>query len=296
MVVFVTSEWVDAHLDAPGVRVLDPRRSTQYLQGHLKNAVNLPLGKAFDPEGRLRSVDDLAVWIGRAGLDERTTPLLYDAHDGRNAAMLAWLLEYLGRDDVRVMDIFLERWVAEGRALFYRPVRPAPAAFSPRVAPDVRATLGDVRAGRAGKLADFRSRDEYTGRLGPPMRPVLAQSTPAQPAPAPQGRGEQARGPIPPEGEGQAGSSAGHIPGSVNIDWQELLGEDHRFLAPRETLQRLVDEAGITRADRVVAYCQTGPRAAVGYLALRILGFDVRLYDGSYAEWIREGLPVETTK
>ncbi len=260
MATFVTSEWVESHLDSPEILVIDPRRPTKYLQGHLRNAVNLPLAKVLDQDVRLRSVDDLAAVLGGVGLDARRSPLLYDAADGRYAAMLAWLLEYLGRTDVRVMDVFLERWVAEGRTLFYRPVKPVPAAFTARVVPQLRATLEDVRGGRAGKLTDFRSCDEYTGRLGP------------------------------------SAAAAGHIPGAVNLDWQALAGEEQRFLGPRETLQRLVDAAGITREDRVVAYCQTGPRAAIGYLALRSLGLDVRLFDGSFAEWIREGLPVEAPK
>ncbi len=280
MATFVTSEWVGAHLDSPEILVLDPRRPTRYLQGHLRNAVNLPLAKALDRDARLRSVDDLAAWLGEAGLDARRSPLLYDAADGRYAAMLAWLLEYLGRTDVRVMDVFLERWVAEGRPLFYRPVKPVPGVFIARVTPQLRATLEDVRGGRAGKLADFRSRDEYTGRLGLP-------APPAPSGPAGSGQAEDVRATQP---------AAGHIPGAVNLDWQHLAGEEQRFLGPRETLERLVDEAGIAREDRVVAYCHTGPRAAIGYLALRSLGLDVRLFDGSFAEWIREGLPVEAPK
>jgi 3-mercaptopyruvate sulfurtransferase SseA len=34
-------------------------------------------------------------------------------------------------------------------------------------------------------------------------------------------------------------------------------------------------------------------RAALGYVALRQAGYDIRLYDRSYAEWARSGLPVE---
>ncbi|MEA2648655.1 MAG: hypothetical protein QOG61_1090, partial [Candidatus Binataceae bacterium] len=34
-------------------------------------------------------------------------------------------------------------------------------------------------------------------------------------------------------------------------------------------------------------------RAALGYLALKEAGFDVRLFDGSYAEWSGNGLPAE---
>jgi 3-mercaptopyruvate sulfurtransferase SseA len=43
-----------------------------------------------------------------------------------------------------------------------------------------------------------------------------------------------------------------------------------------------------------VAYCRIGPRAALGYLALSQLGIGVRLYDGSFAQWSRTALPVET--
>jgi 3-mercaptopyruvate sulfurtransferase SseA len=32
-------------------------------------------------------------------------------------------------------------------------------------------------------------------------------------------------------------------------------------------------------------------RAALGYLALQQAGYDIRLYDRSYAEWARSGLP-----
>jgi 3-mercaptopyruvate sulfurtransferase SseA len=43
----------------------------------------------------------------------------------------------------------------------------------------------------------------------------------------------------------------------------------------------------------VIAYCRSGPRAALGYMALKAIGCDVRLFDGSYAEWSKAGLPVE---
>ena len=276
---FVSSEWVASRLEMPDVVVLDPRRPTKYLQGHLRNAVNVPLAKAWDADGRLRPPGELAAWLGEAGLGEGTSPLLYDAADGRYAAMLAWLLEYLGRTDVQVMDVFLEGWVAEGRPIFYRPVRREPGEFPARVVPAVRAALEDVRQlssapqarGRAGKLTDFRSRDEYMGRQAPPPLPG-------------------------PEGEARAEAYAGHIPGAISLAWEDLAGDDHRFLASSDAVRRRVEEAGITPGDRIVAYCQTGARAAVGYVALRSIGLDVSLFDGSYAEWMRQGLPVEVVE
>ncbi len=87
----------------------------KYLQGHLKNAVNLPAFRALDTEAKLLPGDKLKQWVGAAGLDTQTTPVIYDSYDGRNGAMLAWILEYLGCTDIHVLDVFFERWVAEKR-------------------------------------------------------------------------------------------------------------------------------------------------------------------------------------
>jgi 3-mercaptopyruvate sulfurtransferase SseA len=45
-----------------------------------------------------------------------------------------------------------------------------------------------------------------------------------------------------------------------------------------------VHQAGSAPTDKVVAYCRSGPRAALGYLALRELGYHMWLFDGSFAE------------
>ncbi len=259
MTIFVSADWVQERLGSPEILVLDPRRPAKYLQGHLKNAVNSPVATAFDREGRLLPAAELARWIGAAGLDDSRKPVVYDSFDGRNAALLAWILSYLGRSDVHLLNVFLEGWVAEEREVFYRPVTPVAREFSARVREDIRASRKDVSDAAGWKLVDFRSQDEYTGKLDTEGRP-------------------------------------GHIPGAINFVWQELLGENHQFLAPRETLEQRLGAAGIARDDRVVAYCRTGLRAAVGCLALEHLGRTVRLYDGSYADWARSGLPVEATQ
>ena len=256
MAIFVSADWLEEHVDSPDILLLDPRRPMKYLQGHIKNAVNLPLSKAFDAEAKLLSEDDLKRWLGLAGLDAQTTPVIYDSYDGQNGAMLTWILEYLGRADVHVLNIFFERWVADGREVFYKPVVPVAKEFTARVNPKIRATLDDIRAEPGLKLIDFRSQDEYTGKLDRDGKP-------------------------------------GHIPQAVNIVWQDLIGAEREVLAAREKVEQLLRAAGIERGDKIIGYCRTGPRAAVGYLALRQYGYDIRLYDRSYAEWARSGLPVE---
>ena len=230
----------------------------KYLQGHLKQAVNLPLFRAFDATGTLLPLEALADYLGAAGLDEKITPVLYDSPDGQNAAMLAWILQYLGRTNFHLLIIFFEQWKAQGYEVFYKSVPATAKTFTPRVNPAIRATLDDVRANHAAKLIDFRSQDEYTGTQDLDGKP-------------------------------------GHIPQAVNIVWRDVVDAPHVLLAANEKIEQLVTAAGINRTDQIIAYCHTGPRAAVGYLALRQCGYQVRLYDGSYAEWVRSGLPVESS-
>jgi thiosulfate/3-mercaptopyruvate sulfurtransferase len=254
MATFVTAQWAEQHIDAPNLLFLDPRRPMRYLQGHLKHAVNLPVYKAFDADAKLLPDAHLQRWIGAAGLDDQATPVIYDSFDGQNGAMLVWLLEYFGRTDVHLLNIFFERWVAEGHEVFYKPVPAVSKTFTARVNPQMRVTIDDLRRDSGLKLIDFRSREEYTG--------------------------EQDR-------DGQPG----HIPGAVNIVWRDLVGPQQEVLASWENIQQLVGATGIQRDDRIVAYCRLGMRAALGYLALQQAGYDVRLYDRSYAEWARRGLP-----
>ena len=257
MAKLVGAEWVAARTESKDIIVVDPRRPMKYLSGHLPGAINLPIYQAFGADGKLLATGALADFIGSAGLGGSVTPVLYDSPEGQNAAMLAWTLEYLGRTDVLVLDCAYEHWKDQGREVRYKPVRANPVTFTARENPAIRATLAEVRDGAGLKLLDLRSHEEFIGER------TMGQDTP------------------------------GHIPGAVNLVWRDLASPPERILAPAEKIERMLTGAGIGRDDRIIAYCRSGPRAALGYLALKELGYDVRLFDGSYAEWSRNGLPAE---
>ena len=263
MVTFVDTVWVAERIDSVEVLLLDPRRPMKYMQGHLKNAVNLPAYRAFDENNRLLSPEDLSAWIGAAGLDDSRTPVLYDSPQRQNASLLAWILEHLGRDDVHLMSVLFEGWVEEGREIYYKPVEVPAAQFSADVNAANRITLDEMSDSASlqpseFKLIDFRSREEYAGERGP-------------------------------------NGARGHIPGAVNVAWEKLYGASHEYLLSGESLEGTLVDVGVKRNDPIVAYCQTGPRASLGYLALRQHGYDVRLFDGSFAEWATLGLPAEVS-
>ncbi|HKV27302.1 MAG TPA: rhodanese-like domain-containing protein [Candidatus Acidoferrales bacterium] len=253
----VSAEWVEKRLDAPEFLVIDPRSAVRYMAGHPKNAVNLSVAKLRDTQGNLLPNNEMARCIGKAGLDEHHTPVIYDNADGRNTAFLAWILIYLGRSDVHVMESFWEQWIADGREAFYRPVRPAPREFVAKPRSELRTNLQEMQNARGAKRIDLRGADEFSGKTDLDGRP-------------------------------------GHIPGALNLPCQEM-GAPGRLLKPNAQLEELFLSRGISADDRAIAYCRTGVRAALGFLALARLGFDVSLYDGSYAEWARSGSTVEST-
>jgi thiosulfate/3-mercaptopyruvate sulfurtransferase len=253
----VDPEWIEQRASTPALVIVDPRRPMKYLAGHLPNAINVPVGKCFAADGKLLEPDALAAWLGAAGLGTDMTPVLYDSPEGQNAAMLAWIFEYLGQTEVYVLASFLEEWKAAGHEVRYKPVSAPARTFNPRPNPTGRIAVEEARAAERFRFIDFRSPEEFTGAR------TLGDDQP------------------------------GHIPGAVNIPWRDLSDPPHQLLKPRWIIERILTDAGIARDDQIVAYCRSGPRAALGYLGLREVGYDVRLFDGSWAEWSRLGLPVE---
>lgn len=250
----VSSEWVAQRLESPEFLVIDPRSVLRYMSGHPKNAVSFPVAKQRDADGRLLDAGELARRLGNLGLDARHTPVIYDNTDGRSAAFLAWMLAYLGRTDVHVMETFWEQWVADKREVFYRPVQTTPRGFAAKLRPELRARTADVQK-NAAKLVDLRTPEEFGGTAEVDARP-------------------------------------GRIPGAVNLSC-DTIGAGGKILSAPERLEQLFASHGVKRGDQAIAYCRTGVRAALGFLALQQLGYKVALYDGSYVEWSGSGLPVE---
>ena len=257
MAVFVSADWVSERIGDPQFLAIDPRSAMRYLMGHLRGAVNVPYRKLQAPDGRLAPPERLAAAFANAGLGDGVTPILYDHQDGRNAAMAAWILEYLGRGDIHIMDLRYEAWKAQGREVLYRPVAAPPVAFTLRLDPSVRAALSDAANPGTAKLLDTRSLEEFRGETEMDHRP-------------------------------------GHIPGAVNLPHTETAAPGDSLLIDPPLLRQRLAEAGIAPEDPVIAYCRSGIRASLAYAAMKQAGYNVRLYDGSYAEWMDSGNPVET--
>jgi thiosulfate/3-mercaptopyruvate sulfurtransferase len=97
------------------------------------------------------------------------------------------------------------------------------------------------------------------------------------------------------DGEPVGNPRDGHITGAKNIPYQEMIDASNIF-KPADQLQAYFTPVVPDKKQEVVTYCFIGQTASVVYLAGRILGYDMKLYDGSMQEWSRvDGLPMEVT-
>jgi thiosulfate/3-mercaptopyruvate sulfurtransferase len=268
----VEPSWLEARLGSPALRVVDgswylpeakrdPR--TEFAAAHIPGAIPLDLATDLADLGApvrntVAEPEQLAARLGAVGIGRAHEVVVYDRQAGYSAARVWWCLRYAGHDRVSVLDGGFARWQAEGRALASgSAAQHAPCPWSARPEPrwlaSQAAVLRALQQGSA-QVVDVRSAERFRG-----------------------------------EGVEHA-PRRGHMPGAYSVPYTEHWtrpadGSPPRFLAAAE-LRRLYREAGVDLAQPIITTCGSGVTAALAAFALSTAGVrDVRVYDGSWAEW-----------
>ncbi|MFD5214912.1 sulfurtransferase [Microbacterium sp. NPDC058345] len=260
----VTTEWLAANLDTPGVVVVESDEDVLlYETGHIPGAVKVDWHTELNDPVVRDYVDGegFAELLSRKGIARDDTVIIYGDKNNWWAAYALWVFSLFGHEDVRLLDGGRDRWIAEGRELTTEPAA-RPATAYPVVERDdsvLRAYKDDVLAfiGK-GPLIDVRSPEEYSGER---------TSAPAYPE--------------------EGALRAGHIPTAQSVPWGRAVAEDGGFRTRAELEEIYLDGAGISHDDPVIAYCRIGERSSHTWFVLKhLLGLgDVRNYDGSWTEW-----------
>jgi thiosulfate/3-mercaptopyruvate sulfurtransferase len=264
----VSAAWLKTHLADRNLVLLQVGPPDEYDKGHIPGARYLagrsistpqdyPLALELPPIARLDSV------FGALGVGPGSKVVLYFTSEWFSPTTRAWFtLEYMGLGERAVMlDGGLAAWKAAGGEVTTS-ASPVPSAVAPLKSVAHPEWLADA--------------DWIQARLGQPrVRIIDARNTEFY-------RGLEA-----------GGSRPGHLPGAKSLPFDTVFDSAGRFL-PDAALRRLLTGAGVERGDQVVVYCHVGQQATAVLFAGRMLGYDVRLYDGSFQDWSRrENLAVE---
>ncbi len=275
----IDCETLAKHLGTPDWRIFDCRfelgkpawGGTQYWQGHIPGAVYAHLDRDLSApitatSGRhpLPAPDALAARCVGWGINAKTQVVTYDQGNGMYAARLWWLLRWLGHERIAVLDGGLAEWTkVTSRPMSRDVVALTPHVFVPRQRKHWVVSTAEleplVAAGLAEQtLCDARGADRYAGQ-NETIDPV-----------------------------------AGHVPGARSMPFPGNLGADGRFLPPAMLRERWAQK--LTDPSRTIMMCGSGVSACHNLLALEHAGLaGVRLYAGSWSEWIRDpARPVAT--
>lgn len=98
------------------------------------------------------------------------------------------------------------------------------------------------------------------------------------------------------DGDATGNPRDGHITGSLNIPFPDMVDSTNAF-KPVAQLEANFAAVVPDKKKEIVLYCFIGQTACVDYIAGRLLGYRMKLYDASLQEWSRrEELPMEKTK
>ncbi|MBA3760990.1 MAG: 3-mercaptopyruvate sulfurtransferase [Gemmatimonadales bacterium] len=264
----VTTEWIAARLGAPAIRVVDGswylpgsgrEAASEYSAGHIPGAIFFDIDASSDQHTRLPhmlpTADKFAERMAYLGLSDSDHLVVYDG-SGQNlsAPRVWWMFRAFGHGRVSVLDGGIGKWRREHRPTEEGITILPRGAFTARLDPSAVRDLASVRANidrAVEQLVDTRSAGRFAG---------------VEPEPRPGLRG-------------------GHVPGSLNLPFTDLVGPDGTMLPPAELRGRLV-EAGIDLSRPVVATCGSGTSACALVLSLHLIGHtQTAVYDGAWAEW-----------
>jgi thiosulfate/3-mercaptopyruvate sulfurtransferase len=263
----VSTEWLSQHLGDPNVIVLDGSyylanakrdAEAEFLAGHIPGAQRFDIDAISDKSNPLPHMlpppEQFAAQVGALGVGDGMTIVLYDGIGLYGAARVWWTFRAFGSENVRVLDGGMPKWKAENRPLETGAAKPRGAkTFTPKFNPALVASIDDVQKvllDKTAQVVDARAADRFRGE-----------------APEP-----------------RAGLRGGHMPGSFNVPFGEVL-KDGR-LKSHDAIAAAFKTASVDLDRPVVTSCGSGVTASILSFAIEALGKQpTRVYDGSWSEW-----------
>ena len=277
----VETQWLEENLHDPLLRVFD---TTIYLsvkpdgggyqaesgrenwrKAHIPGTGFIDLATEFsDPDTdipfTMPSPLRFAELVAKHGVSNDSRVVLYNDGMPMWSTRAWWMFRSVGFDNAAVLNGGWQKWQAENRPTDAATPAPARGDFTvnprPQLWADKAEVIKNMQDGGACTL-NALAPDVYSGETNRYGR-------------------------------------AGHIPGSLNVFYGDLIDPQSGAFRSSADLEATFRASGALDEDRVIVYCGGGISATMDALALCLLGHqNVAVYDGSMSEWIRdESLPL----
>ncbi len=255
----ITTTDLEKTLNDTDLLLIDTRSFKEYSEGHIPGAVNLDLFAFHWIDTSKQGIEAFNVQtqkiLSLIGVTFEKKVVFYDDVSGMLAARGVWLLMYFSHTNALMLDGGIKKWKYENLPISTLTSGPKPTNFSGKINTELIASFEFIKENlNRLKIVDARSQEEYNGSTVRAAR-------------------------------------RGHIPTSINIDWNHNIADDGTMKKNQE-LSKLYK---ISKDAPIVTYCHGAYRAANTFLALKKIGFtNVKVYLGSWAEWGNKlELPVE---
>lgn len=259
------ASWLEERLQDEHLRIVDMRDDPgdEFIPRSIYfGGAQALIDTAHAIENYLKDAEDFGRLMSESGITQENQVVIYDDGNSLRSSRLFLALEYYGHNDVKILNGGFEAWKAENGTVVSDPAEPEPASFTVTMNEmalcDLQTVLNAV-GDENTVIVDARPADQYLGET------VRAE-----------------RG--------------GHIPGAVNLYWEEMINSDGipTFKAGEE-IREIHEEHGITPDKRIITHCHSNMQASNAYFVLRLMGYtDITSYEGSWSEYGNEpDVPVE---
>lgn len=265
----VSASKLNSRIKDNNLVIIDVRQSGQYVLGHIPGAVNM-WGEDFTQingwiEGLIPQANYFSFICQKKGINNSSEIVLYDNKTGLWASRLWLIFKFYGHDNVKILEGGLENWKNSGfkTDIFANLPEKNGNFYVKNVKNNWLIKSQSIALNLKNNdlfLIDTRSEEEYSGNTI--KRKDIIK---------------------------------GHIPGSVNVEWNEVINEDG-FLKNSEKIKAIYRKKGVLDNDKtIILISNTAVRASHTFFVLNLIGCDnLKLYDDSYLGWSRlKGLKIQ---
>jgi thiosulfate/3-mercaptopyruvate sulfurtransferase len=270
----VSPSWLAAHINDPNIVLLQVGDAEEYMNEHIAGARFVSLRSISRPQTHsdtalsleMLSPDALHTALQTLGISDNSKVVVYYGNDWVTpSTRVVFTLDYAGLGSrVVLLDGGMQAWKKNGGKVTDAVAPKTVGKLSPLQLRPLIVDANWVRAniGKPGiVVVDARAAGFYDG----------VQTGSGMTAP----------------------HRTGHIAGAKSVPFTGIADDENLFRSQAE-LAALFAKANIKPGDTVVAYCHIGQQATGTLFAARLLGYPVKLYDGSFEDWsAHTDFPVE---